>query len=100
MSNFLKKNVPLISFILGILMVVAIMPVASSFSELICQWVEYFKTTPIKKTGENNIKITRIQRKLEEENTPSNTNIIGFEVPEPEEVYGDYCCKNKHKIGF
>lgn len=97
MNKFLKNNSPLIAFILGILTVVTFVPIATSFAELVCQWFEYFKTKPIEKTSKKNIKISRLQRKLEEESIPINTQAIGFEMPEQEELYGDYC---KNEIGF
>lgn len=97
MSKILKNNTPLIGFVLGILTVVTFVPIATSFAELVCQWFEYLKTKPIEKTSKKNIKIARLQRKLEEESMPTNTQAIGFEMPQQEELYGDYC---RNKIGF
>lgn len=97
MKNFLKKNNVLIAFILGIFTITTLIPIMSSIGELVCQYLEGCKTFPIKFTTKKNIEITKLQKQLEEESMPSGCSCVGFEVPQPEEVYGDYC---KNKIGF
>ena len=101
MSKFFDKDNKAIPFVCGMLMVVVVVPVASSIGELCCQWIEDMKAIAIEKTSKRNIRISRLQKKLEEEETPTSSNAIGFEIPEAEEVYGDYCKnKTKRKIGF
>lgn len=105
MKKFLDKHIVLISFILGILTVTTFVPVASSLAELLCQSLEALKTIPIKYTSKQNLKISKLQKELEQEEMPVGSTCIGFELPEQEELYGDYCDdktknKSKNKIGF
>lgn len=93
----MRKNNSIIAFMLGIITVVCIVPVFSSLGELICQWIEAGKTLPIEKTTKRNIKIAKLQNKLEKIQMPINSQAIGFEIPDECEVYGDYC---RNKIGF
>ncbi len=93
----MKKNNSLIAFILGILTMVLIVPVASSVAEWVCQWIESGKAIPIEKTTKRNINIARLQNELEKEQMPENSNVIGYEIPDDCEIYGDYC---RNKIGF
>lgn len=98
----MKKNNPIIVFILGVLTVVAIIPVFSSLGELICQWIEDGKAVAIEKTTKRNIKITKLQKEVEKEQCAESGSAIGYEIPNDCEVYGDYCNskKKKRKIGF
>ena len=102
MKKFFKKNKVLFAFLLGIFTITTLIPIMSSFGEFVCQCLEGMKTFPIKFTTKKNVEITKLQKQLEKETEEDygGCSCIGFEVPEPEEVYVDYCDKNKHKIGF
>ena len=93
----MKKSNSIIAFILGMMTVVFVVPVFSSLAEWVCQWIEAGKAVPIEKTTKRNIKITKLQNKLEKEQMPTSGQAIGFEIPSDCDIYGDYC---KNKIGF
>lgn len=87
----------LISYILGMVTILTLIPLLESITELICSWLEVLKAIPMKRVLVVNNEIADLQAKLE----PQSTSCIGFvhneEYPNDNEWEED---KIKNKIGF
>lgn len=89
------KNKNLLSYILGILSVILLIPIFESLSELICSSIEIPK-------GNFTLKVMDINKEIQEkqiDQEPINTNCVGFEIPSEEYEYEEED-RLKNKIGF
>lgn len=85
----------LTSYVLGMATVMVAVPIIESTTEIVCSWLEVFKTKPMKIILKANSEIEDLQAKLE----PVNTNAIGF-MRTDDYVDDDDFEEDKIKIGF
>lgn len=95
----MKKEKGLIAYILGILTIIAFIPLVQSLVEFLCELIEVPKGNIEKKILKTNKELQDMQ--IEQESPPADC--IGFQYYPPEEDdyfddEDDCCCK--HKIGF
>lgn len=99
----MKKDKNLIALLIGIAIPIAIMPILNSFVEIIEGFAEIIKGHQIKSITKINIDNVQLQQKLEELQEPVASNVIGYEIPNDEYIYGDECkkdCSDNTKVGF
>ena len=92
-------------FVLGILTIIAFIPICESVTEIILGWLETFKVANTLNVMKGNQKIEKLQSELD---GGENTYCMGFDLSpqEDDEYYDDDCdddcdCKKKkNRIGF
>lgn len=91
-------------FILGMLTVLAFIPLCESLTEIILGWLETFKVANTLNVMKGNQEIQKLQAELE---GGEDTYCMGFDLsPQEDEEYYDCddddcdCKKKKNKIGF
>lgn len=94
----MKNNKTLLSYVFGMLTVIAFIPILSSLVDAICGYIEILKIHSGKIVVKGNKEITEIQIPEEE----VHTQAIGFRMPDNEEYYDDFEDKKKNniKLGF
>ena len=88
----------LTAYTLGMVSIIAVIPILESLTDLAIAHIESLKGNPIKKTLISNNEIADLQAKLE----PINSQLMGFAIPSDEEYYEDdeFEDKGKIKVGF
>ena len=75
----------LLYFILGILFIEIGVPIVEAVVTLILTWIEAAKGSASLKIAQISADVAKIQEKLEKDDT--SKHIIGFTMPEVEEIY-------------
>lgn len=100
-----KDDSKLKIYVIGILTIVAIIPLIESLVNVVLTWIEYLKTIPTKKILEENKEIQKLQSEIE----PINTFAMGFQAPEDyvfeddefdDDEFEEECKNNNLKFGF
>ena len=96
-----KDDSKLKIYVIGILTIVAIIPLIESLVNVVITWIEYLKTIPTKKILEENKEIQKLQSEIE----PINTFAMGFQAPEDyvfddDDEFEEDCQNNNLKFGF
>ena len=87
----------LTAFALGMVSVIAVIPILESLTDLTVAYIESWKGNPIKRALISNNEIADLQAQLE----PVNSQLMGFAIPNDEEYYEDeFEDKGKIKVGF
>ena len=88
----------LTSFALGMVSVIAVIPILDSLTDLTVAYIKSWQGTPIKRALISNNEIADLQAQLE----PINSQLMGFAMPNEDEYYeGDeFENKSKIKVGF
>ena len=88
----------LTAFALGMVSVIAVIPILDSLTDLTVAHIESWKGTPIKRALISNNEIADLQAQLE----PINSQLMGFAMPNEDEYYEDdeFEDKSKIKVGF
>ena len=87
----------LTAFALGMVSVIAVIPILDSLTDLTVAHIESWKGNPIKRTLVSNNEIADLQAQLE----PVNSQLMGFAIPNEDEYYEDeFEDKGKIKVGF
>ena len=88
----------LTAFALGMVSVIAVIPILDSLTDLAVAHIESWKGNPIKRTLISNNEIADLQAQLE----PINSQLMGFAMPSEDEYYEDdeFEDKGKIKVGF
>lgn len=87
----------LTAYALGMVSIIAVIPILESLTDLAIAHIESLKGNPIKKTLISNNEIADLQAQLE----PINSQLMGFAIPSDEEYYEDeFEDKGKIKVGF
>ena len=88
----------LTAYALGMVSIIAVIPILESLTDLAIAHIESLKGNPIKKTLISNNEIADLQAQLE----PINGQLMGFAIPSEDEYYEDdeFEDKGKIKVGF
>ena len=88
----------LTAFALGMVSVIAVIPISESLTDLAVAHIESWKGNPIKRALISNNEIADLQAQLE----PVNSQLMGFAMPNEDEYYEDdeFEDKSKIKVGF
>ena len=90
----------LTAYALGMVSIIAVIPILESLTDLAIAHIESLKGNPIKKTLISNNEIADLQAQLE----PVNSQLMGFAIPSEDEYYEDDefedKSSNKCKVGF
>ena len=87
----------LTAFALGMVSVIAVIPILDSLTDLTVAYIKSWQGNPIKRTLVSNNEIADLQAQLE----PINSQLMGFAMPSEEEYYEDeFEDKSKIKVGF
>ena len=88
----------LTAYALGMVSIIAVIPILESLTDLAIAHIESLKGNPIKKTLISNNEIADLQAQLE----PVNSQLMGFAMPNEDEYYEDdeFEDKSKIKVGF
>ena len=88
----------LTAFALGMVSVIAVIPILDSLTDLTVAYIKSWQGTPIKRALISNNEIADLQAKLE----PINSQLMGFAMPNEDEYYEDdeFEDKSKIKVGF
>ena len=88
----------LTAYALGMVSIIAVIPILESLTDLAVAHIESLKGNPIKKTLISNNEIADLQAQLE----PVNSQLMGFAMPNEDEYYEDdeFEDKSKIKVGF
>lgn len=88
----------LTAFAIGMVSVIAVIPILDSLTDLTVAYIKSWQGTPIKRALISNNEIADLQAQLE----PVNSQLMGFAMPSEEEYYEDdeFEDKSKIKVGF
>ena len=90
----------LTAYVLGMVSIIAVIPILESLTDLAIAHIESLKGNPIKKTLISNNEIADLQAQLE----PVSGQAIGFAIPSEDEYYEDDEFEDKSsskcKVGF
>ena len=90
----------LTAYALGMVSIIAVIPILESLTDLAVAHIESLKGNPIKKTLISNNEIADLQAQLE----PVNSQLMGFAIPSEDEYYEDDEFEDKSsskcKVGF
>lgn len=75
--------------LLGIVTYILILPVLEELATVVVQALEIIKGKAMLKSQEIQNKLLELAAEAPTEETPTNTSVIGFQVPEEIEVYED-----------
>ena len=84
----------LTAFALGMVSVIAVIPILDSLTDLIVAYIKSWQGTPIKRALISNNEIADLQAKLE----PVNSQLMGFAMPNDEEYYEDDEFEDKSRV--
>lgn len=92
----------LIGIAIGVLSVMFVIPILQQLESVVVNLLEIINGYSTQNVTKRNAEIAYIQAKLEDDLQPVGTNVIGYEVPSTEYIYGDEChcddCKKEQTI--